>query len=332
MITLLEQILMEIIFNKDSNKEIEQIYEMASNELKEYINKVEEFFNVCKTFNYYKEFYIAIIEQNDEFIPKCFTVKMDKTFELLTFITNICTNKYKKGLDIYIENCSDDIIFLIMKNIFGFSNLIQLGLINDLLKYRKSLILTNTFIKECLAKNKIDLIKIMIENGMNINQKDKSDETLLLYACKQNNKELITLLLEHKADVNVVDIYNNTPMKYLLHHNNVENINLLKRYQNIKIKQTPKVLNESQLHIACRHNKFKNVIKLLQNKCDIGMKNSNGETPLHIACKNNNIKIIMELIKIDKNQLYIPDNFQMTPISIIKNSKMNKKSIMLLKN
>ena len=105
----------------------------------------------------------------------------------------------------------------------------------------------------------IENIKLVLENGADINFKNNSDNTPLLYClksfeeCKSNLYNLIDFLIEKGANVNSTDDFLNTP-----------------------------------LHLVCFFDDF-NLIKLLldSNNADINAVNSEKDTPLTVYCKDN---------------------------------------------
>lgn len=57
----------------------------------------------------------------------------------------------------------------------------------------------------CARFNRLEELRGFIANGVNVNEKDESDTTALLYAIAYKNREAIAVLLEHGADVAVQD-------------------------------------------------------------------------------------------------------------------------------
>lgn len=73
-----------------------------------------------------------------------------------------------------------------------------------------------------------ELAKILIKEGVNINTIINSlFETPLFIAVKRNKKNIVKLLLENGADVNSENIYGLTPLYYAISDNNVEIVELL---------------------------------------------------------------------------------------------------------
>ena len=54
----------------------------------------------------------------------------------------------------------------------------------------------------CIWNVEIDIIKLLLDHGAWINEKDKDGKTALTYACRKSNLDAVKLLLEHGAKVN----------------------------------------------------------------------------------------------------------------------------------
>nr|WGO62760.1 ankyrin repeat protein [Wadden Sea poxvirus] len=144
----------------------------------------------------------------------------------------------------------------------------------------------------------INEIKLLLDNGEDINKRAFHDFTPLHYAVSTNNTNIIKLLLDRGANVNEQDKEGHTPLYYYSIVNNVklDVVKLLLDYgSDINIKTT---LNETALHIYA-DTKLNNVdvMKLLLDKdiC-INDENINGLSALSFAVKNDNIDTIKLLL------------------------------------
>ena len=74
----------------------------------------------------------------------------------------------------------------------------------------------NTILHYAIEQEMIELIKLSIEFGCDINYTKRDDkDTPLHYSCFQKNREIIYFLIKHGADRNRLNIYNKTPESYL---------------------------------------------------------------------------------------------------------------------
>lgn len=62
------------------------------------------------------------------------------------------------------------------------------------------------------AKGDLELCKLLIEHGKDINAKDEWGLTPLLWAAQHGRTATCKLLLDHGADINVADEYGKTPL------------------------------------------------------------------------------------------------------------------------
>jgi len=136
----------------------------------------------------------------------------------------------------------------------------------------------------------IELIKFLLENGANVNAKNKDsyDDTPLHTAVSRDDIEIIKILLEHGADVNAASTDQSTP---LLLSNNGEVIKLLIEqgaYINAK-----NYLGNTRLHIASVNGQIEIVKILIENGADVNVKNDFGQTPRDMAWNAE----ILELLK-----------------------------------
>lgn len=72
---------------------------------------------------------------------------------------------------------------------------------------------------ELIEKEEIENIKVLIENGVDINKRDDWGDTPLHLAINLELIEIIELLINKGADVNKVDYYGKTPIRWLSSHN-----------------------------------------------------------------------------------------------------------------
>jgi len=74
----------------------------------------------------------------------------------------------------------------------------------------------------------LDIVKILIEAGADVNTKNFFGYTPLLWASIYNHKEVVNLLIEAGADINAKNNYGYTALIYASGNNNKDIIDLLK--------------------------------------------------------------------------------------------------------
>src|SRR5579872_1778604 len=65
-------------------------------------------------------------------------------------------------------------------------------------------------------KDILEIVKILLEKGANVNLQDEDDRTALMYASKQGYPSIIELLLSHNADLHTKYIYYSGSTKTVL--------------------------------------------------------------------------------------------------------------------
>jgi len=78
-----------------------------------------------------------------------------------------------------------------------------------------------------VISDKIDIIRLLIKNGVDINKKNQETDTALNKACEFDLFEITKLLLENGADINTVNRFGETPLLWTLDSNNDDLLILL---------------------------------------------------------------------------------------------------------
>lgn len=189
----------------------------------------------------------------------------------------------------------------------------------------------------CENKN-IELIKILIDMGININSQDENGDTSLHIACELRHIEIVSYLIKKGADTTILNKYSMAPFEY-------EFINIDKYKEYIKsygASDEKKLAIELELknfginnifdfreqntflHFACICNNSKLVEFLVTNGADFNLQNADGNTPLHIAYIVKNDEIINILLKSNPN-IEIKNKEGKSPLSIKKDNEEKEK-------
>lgn len=75
----------------------------------------------------------------------------------------------------------------------------------------------------------IQLIRLLIENGANVNIKDEDRKTPLMVAAFYNNPEVVRLLIDNGADVNVKDYTDKYPLTHAVYSHPIELVHSMQR-------------------------------------------------------------------------------------------------------
>lgn len=165
----------------------------------------------------------------------------------------------------------------------------------------------NIFFHIC-RNNNIDLakkfIKIYPRTELYINEKDYEYNTPLLYSCCYCDVELVRLLLQNGADINDVNNNYNDCFVMACQHNNIDVVELLlKEY---KCNPNEKDCDgDTVLILACRDNDIQLAEMLIKYGADINMHNEEYlHNPFTIACWKGNHRIVNLLLQNDVDVEY----------------------------
>ena len=131
----------------------------------------------------------------------------------------------------------------------------------------------------------IDMIKILLRAGADINKKNAIGFSALHYASYNNHINIIKELLLRRANIHSLDIYGFTPIQWAAQNGHIDVVKLLL--------DRGARLDSSLMKSAIRGKKPLPIIKYLHKKgCELS------ESPLYSALSNKNYLIIKTLVKI----------------------------------
>jgi len=85
-------------------------------------------------------------------------------------------------------------------------------------------------LKMASIAGQLDVVKLLIEAGADVNNKDKYGDTPLIYSSILGYLDITKILIEAKADINAKNNYGNTALIWALRNNHKEIVDLLKKY------------------------------------------------------------------------------------------------------
>jgi len=136
------------------------------------------------------------------------------------------------------------------------------------------------------------MVKVLLEDGADINAANEDRETPLYQASSEGHVEVIKLLLEKGADIQIANIWGDTPLHQAW---KVEIVKLLlKKGADINAADKDR---ETPLHQASSRGKVEIVKLLLEKGADINVVDLHGRTPLYWASDSglpNVVKLLHE--------------------------------------
>ncbi len=137
-----------------------------------------------------------------------------------------------------------------------------------------------TLLMFACAKGDINKVKLLLEHQANVNDIDKGGYSALTYACATGNKEIVELLLKNDAQINGTNALNASIVRKYS-----EISDLLLNHPQININE-PDSMGQISLHLASLSGDAKLTAQLLEkDPSGANLKSKNGKTPLDLACE-----------------------------------------------
>jgi len=182
-------------------------------------------------------------------------------------------------------------------------------------------------LRKAASHNRVDLMKLLLEKGADINCCGDNGRTPLHATCLHGKKDAAFLLIGQEANLEVKERRREETPLFLAYkmlgglerdnYNNRANdyLDIIKYLieKNANVNAQESWYKESALHIACKEGKVEHVQYFLEHGANIELQNIYGDTPLHIACEKGRIQIVEQLLEkgADINAL---NNVQKKPI------------------
>jgi ankyrin repeat protein len=139
------------------------------------------------------------------------------------------------------------------------------------------------------------IVKLLLENGAEIEAKDKYGQTALSQACRGGHEAVIKLLLKNEADIEAKDKYGQTPLSQTAEEGHEAIVKLLLE-KGVDIEAKDKY-GQTPLSIAVQHKNEAIIKLLLEEGVDIESQDDSGYTPLSVAIKEGHEAIVKLLLK-----------------------------------
>jgi ankyrin repeat protein len=165
----------------------------------------------------------------------------------------------------------------------------------------------NNCLHRACQNGHIDVVKLLLDHGANIELKTRFKQTPLFIACQYGHHSIVALLLDRGASIDLC-IDNSRSRSNPLHEtcsNGHENIvRLLLEHGADPNARSPSWLStgggNTPLHVACENDREECVEELLRFGADVDRKNEEGETPLDVAKELGNNEIVELLLEHNK--------------------------------
>jgi ankyrin repeat protein len=73
-----------------------------------------------------------------------------------------------------------------------------------------------------VEKDQLDIVKLIVKAGADINAKNYANDTVLIWASAHDKLEVVKYLIKMGADINIKNKFGNTSLKYAIRNNKIE--------------------------------------------------------------------------------------------------------------
>jgi ankyrin repeat protein len=149
---------------------------------------------------------------------------------------------------------------------------------------------------EATAIGNLSQVKLLLQQGTDVNARERDMTTPLLRAVLEGNKEIVAFLLTKGAEVEVRNAWpGGTPLYYAAEKGHKEIVELLIAKGTGVNPRVNYPAGDTPLHAATRGGHMEIVKLLIKNGADVNAKNLQGQTPLELA-KNKEQTEMTELL------------------------------------
>lgn len=131
-------------------------------------------------------------------------------------------------------------------------------------------------------KGNLNVVKMLVEKGANINQRNWQGHSSIQYACSKGWIDIVEYLLVKGVDINVVDNRGDSSLHRLASLGRIEILELVLKYKPNLNSQNSE--GNTPLHIACEDDEATTVLALVQHGADTEIMNKEKQTALDL-CK-----------------------------------------------
>jgi len=169
------------------------------------------------------------------------------------------------------------------------ASLFKLVNINALVIYPANM---STSLAAAVNNNDLELAKKLIQNGVDVNQKDSSGNSLLIVSAANGQSSMVKLLLDSSADIHALDSsMKATALHAAAYLGHPEVMKILIEY-GINLDAQGPINGYTALHDAVWQNNVEGVRLLVNADARLDIKGKNGDTPLDLAKKSGHKEII----------------------------------------
>ena len=144
---------------------------------------------------------------------------------------------------------------------------------------------------DAVKHNDFKLVKKLIAEGADVNQKDSSGNSLLIISSANGNAEIVELLLSSGAALNAVDANMKATALHAAAYLGHPKVMKLLVEQGIDLNIQGPYNGYTALHDAVLQNNIEGVKILVESGANVNLKGHDGNTPLMLAKRQGNLEI-----------------------------------------
>jgi len=288
-------------------RELEEIKKLGDKKLSSYINEVDKVYN--------QTLLMKAAKNNNLNIVNALLKAGASTGEI----------KGKYGSGLVVKN--SPLIFAvsnILNSTFKFKRVTINNVEKTVLKQ------TGMYHPDCNPNNAPEIVKVLLDKGVDVNIQDKDGLTPLMIVIKDAKNEenniyedksnydldkdirakIVRILFRNHANVNAVDNNGQTALMMAVNNDNLEMIEtLVNNGADVNIQNNK---GETPLMYAVCSYGEKNIVKnivtfLLNNNANVNIQNNEGETPLMVAAYRHELDIV-QILRDGGADIYIKNN------------------------
>ena len=152
-------------------------------------------------------------------------------------------------------------------------------------------------------------------NKISVNATDNSNQTPLMYACCDGGRlDNIKMLIQNGADIQASSSDGSTVLHLASRNSNQEVVEFLLKLNEISVNATDNFNQTPLMDACCDGGRLDNIKMLIRNGADIQASSSNGSTVLHLASELSNQEVVEFLLKLNEISVNATDNSNQTPL------------------
>ncbi|MCK9544929.1 MAG: ankyrin repeat domain-containing protein [Novosphingobium sp.] len=249
--------------------------------------------------------------KNNQLILALISAIKNGQIEIVKFLVHI----YSKNKS---PNCKEMSLVFLQAIELGDIDIIELLIENNFGDIRCN---SYSFLYKAIENNNIHIVKLLIDNGANINKKGYDNKEFIIHATELGHKEIVELLIKLNVDINAKDHLGDTALMIAARYNNTDIVKLLLDakanpvLKNDHSNFSSKKLDYSALALAKQYKANSKIIKMLKDASH--NKLYKDQTKLMKAIAKGKNKIIEKIINNHGADIInAEDKHKMTPLTL----------------